>query len=372
MTKPTVTAAFPEVLAQALHERALTLPELARRAGISAAELQQLVDGSRIPSPGAIETIARALDAHPALFIEFRVDRVVDWLSSRPSSADDLFMESLSPLERQSVDRANFDPRPLKDVVASLRVHRDLTQGQLAEDLDLEPAALSRELGSRGQPSAELLEAIAAALGAPPETLLAYRLAVVRDWLLDHPARVDELYSQGFAPLALEPYRCWPARRLSDPLQAEPKDLLRTLVEIVAAEGPVIGERVYAVWLAAAGGLDETIERRRKLNKISSAAVHAGLIAAENEHGEPTQQHLTLRLPLSPPVVVRTRGDRRLTQIPPSELAEVVRQTSAWRRAASTASIQRELAELYGLKQLASGEVEYLNRSINLAGGGTR
>ena len=372
MTTSTVAAAFPEVLARALHEGGLTLSEFARRAGISPVELQELVDGSRIPSRGTIEIVARALDSHPAIFIEFRVDCIADWLSRRPSSADDLFIESLSPLERQSVDPRDFDPRPLKEVLASLRAVQGLTQGELAEDLGVEPAVLSRELGSHGHPSAELLEAIAAALGVPPETLLAYRLAIVRDWLLDQPARVDELYSNGLAPLALEPHRCWPSRRLPDPIQAEPKDLLRILVEIVAAEGPVIGARVYAVWLDAAGGLDETMERRKKLNRISAAAVHAGLVAAENEHGEPTQRYLTLRLPATPAVVVRARGDRRLTQIPPSELAEVVRQTSAWRRNASTASIQRELAELYGLRHLGSGELEYLNKSINLAGGGTR
>ena len=360
------------MLSRSLHEQRITPSEFARRAGIPLVEIQQLIDGSRVPSRSTVEIVARALDSHPSVFIEFRVDCVLDWLGRRPSSADELFMESLSQLERESVDRGNFDPRPLKESVASLRRNQGTTQGELAEDIGLEPSMLSRELSSHGRPSADLLEAIASALGVPPETLLAYRLAVVRDWLLEHSSRVDELYSSGLAPLALDPYRCWSPRGLLDPLRAAPRDLLRTFVEIVTVEGPVVGARVYRVWLQAAGGLDETMDRRRKLNKISFAAVHAGLVAVENDYGEPTQKFLTIRLPATPPVVVRARGDRCLSEIPLSELAEAVRQTSAWRRNSNTASIQQELAELYGVKRFVAGEVEYLNRSINLAGGGTR
>ena len=89
MTTFTVAAAFPEVLAQALHEGGLTLSEFARRAGISSVELQELVDGSRIPSRGTIEIVARALESHPAIFIEFRVDCVADWLPPLRSSPKD-------------------------------------------------------------------------------------------------------------------------------------------------------------------------------------------------------------------------------------------------------------------------------------------
>ena len=85
MTAVLASAAFPEVLARTLQERGLALVDVARRTGISVGELQELADGSRAPSHGFMEIIARGLGDSPSIFVEYRVDCVIESFRSSAS-----------------------------------------------------------------------------------------------------------------------------------------------------------------------------------------------------------------------------------------------------------------------------------------------
>jgi hypothetical protein len=143
------------------------------------------------------------------------------------------------------------------------------------------------------------------------------------------------------------------------------------LLEIVTAEGPVLGARVYELRLAAAG-LDETKELRSLLNRGTAALARAGRIIEENESGEQTQQYRILRLPDQAQVAVRVLGDRRLWQVPPRELEAVIQATTAWKRGLGGARVQMAVTATYGLSGVSMKDAEHLNRCITRSSqGGT-
>lgn len=241
-----------------------------------------------------------------------------------------------------------------------------MTQGDIAEDAELHQATLSQILNGGREPSMVEIERIADALGVAPESILEYRLAAIRDWLEETPERLNALFGD-VEPAMLEPYRAWESRTLPSPLAVDARELLRSLVEIVRVEGPVVGARVYSLRLAAAGIHEETIELRRLLNRAAYAATRDRILLAENETGEARQKFLTLRLPGTPRVVIRARGERGLCEIPAAEVAAMIRTTLPLRRGAPIAAVQESVVEAYGLGRLTVREVEYLNRCINRA-----
>ena len=69
-----------------------------------------------------------------------------------------------------------------------------------------------------------------------------------------------------------------------------------------------------------------------------------------------------LRSPESPPVVIRTLGDRRFDEIPPSELAEVMRRAISNTEHHDVESLFRAVLGHYGLKRLTQHVITELNR----------
>jgi transcriptional regulator with XRE-family HTH domain len=345
----------------------MTLRELAFRAGTRLDYLGSvLATDSRRPKRPLLESVARALSVQPSYFREDRARSVVERLRERPDQADAVFVESLSEFERTQIDPSKWSCAPFGEAVRSQLHAQGLTQGDIAEDAELHQATLSQILNGGREASMEEIEQIAGALGVAPESILEYRLAVVRDWLEENPKRLNALFGN-VEPAALEPYRAWEIRPLPSPLAVDARELLRSLVEIVRVEGPVVGARVYSLRLAAAGLRDETIEVRRLLNRAAYAAVRGRILLAENETGEARQKFLTLRLPGSPKVVIRARGERGLCEIPAGEVAAMIRRTLPMRRGEPIAAIQQSVVEAYGVGRLTVREVEYLNRCINRA-----
>ncbi|TWH52013.1 uncharacterized protein DUF559 [Sporomusa sp. KB1] len=121
------------------------------------------------------------------------------------------------------------------------------------------------------------------------------------------------------------PYNNWPAHSVPDPRTAPEANVLNALIEIIKAEGPIIGHRVYRIYLNACGIHRTGRQLRFVFNKIVTKAVREKLILETNEYKLQDQIHKILRTPDSPPVVVRNRGNRTLEEIPPAEIAEVMR-----------------------------------------------
>lgn len=363
MTSPAAIE-LSDAIAQHAQQHGVGLAAIAHRARMSPTQLQLLADGETFPIEAeAIEAVARALRLVPSQLREYRLAIVLDSLTRNCERLDALFFETLSPIERNLVGDAKFSKEPLGPTVWRLLGEHELTQQELAEGVGLAQSSLSRAMNGHERPSIELLETIAQALDVAPEIFVEYRLRLIDEWLRDHPGRTDEFFDELNWDPALGEYHSWRARALPDPRDVEPRALLESLLEIVTAEGPVMGARVYELRLAAAG-LNESKELRSLLNRATAAASRAGLVVDENESGEQTQKYRILRLPHQAAVVPRVLGGRRLWQVPPHELETVIRGTAAWKRGLSVARIQTAVMATYGLSGVSMKDAEHLNRCI--------
>ena len=364
MTSPAAIA-LSDAIAQHTREHGVDFAAIARRTRMSPTELQLLVDGEALfVEAEAVEAVARVLGLAASRLQEYRLAVVLDSLSRNSDYITALFLETLSPIERSLVADSKFSKEPLGPSVWRLLVELEMTKQELAEGIGISQSALGRVLNGHERFSIELLETIAQALDAAPEIFVEYRLAMIDEWLRQHPARTDELFDDLNWEPTLAEYHPWRPHALPDPLDTEPRALIESLLEIVRAEGPVMGARAYELRLEASG-LTETKDLRSLLNRASAAASRVGLIIDENESGDQTQKYRILRLPEQPSVVPRVLGGRRLWQVPPRELEAVVRATSAWKRSESVARVQTAIMATYGLSGASAKDVEHLNRSIS-------
>lgn len=364
-TVPAMTIVLGDAVARHLEQEGMSLATFARRLQLPVAQVQRLLDGATLHHDAqAIEAVAHELDLPADSLREYRLASVIESLLRHPARLDEMFLESLSPIERKLIVGAAFSHDPFGTAVWRLLHEHELTQQELAEGVGMPQPQLSRVMNGHEPYSPELIETIAQALDSPPETFVEYRVGLINEWLAAHPERIDELFDELKAAPDLEQYAAWTPLTLPNPKDVSFRTLVKSLLDIVGAEGPVMGARVYELRLAACG-LEETKELRSLLNRASAAAARVGLIIDENETGEQTQKYRILRLPAQRSVVARTLGPRRLRHIPPRELEAVVRATAAWKRGESVARVQAAIMETYGLSRVSTKDVEHLNRCIN-------
>jgi hypothetical protein len=125
-------------------------------------------------------------------------------------------------------------------------------------------------------------------------------------------------------------------------------------VEIVAVEGPILGHRLHSVYIKAAAGQRVSQQAAKVLNSAVSAAVRQGRLIQQDPLGESGVKPRTFRLPDQPPVVIRTIGPRTFDQIPPAELAEVMRraaQVTGWE---DIDTVFRETMSRSGVRRMGS------------------
>lgn len=154
-------------------------------------------------------------------------------------------------------------------------------------------------------------------------------------------------------------------RRLPDPQTATPSELEDGLLQIVAVEGPVVGQRLYQLYVASAGGLRVGSGIKRVLNQASSAAERAGRLKADNPLSDAGQIVKTFRLPAQDHVIARELGPRVLHDVPPAELAALlrdIRQDGEGRE-----ELFRRLLNEYGLTRLTTATRQRLEACLQLA-----
>jgi very-short-patch-repair endonuclease len=107
-------------------------------------------------------------------------------------------------------------------------------------------------------------------------------------------------------------------------MRSSRKQLFGAVVAIVAAEGPVLGDRLHRAFTENSPDREGDPEIANILNSTIFAAVRDGLLIEEDPLGEVGVKPHTFRLPDQDPVRVRQAGPRSFGQIPPSELAAVM------------------------------------------------
>ncbi|MDP8931418.1 MAG: AAA domain-containing protein [Actinomycetota bacterium] len=151
---------------------------------------------------------------------------------------------------------------------------------------------------------------------------------------------------------------------LHDASTASKQQLRDGLMQIVAVEGPILGSRLYQLYVKSTGGSKVGPGIRRTLNSTVHRMVQKGDLTADDPLGDGGQMPKTYRLPDQPPIVVRKLGDRTIHDVPPLELAARLRalrqpddrQDDAFRR----------LLHAYGLTRLSAVTRKTLERAASL------
>ncbi|HEV7752859.1 MAG TPA: nuclear transport factor 2 family protein [Baekduia sp.] len=154
---------------------------------------------------------------------------------------------------------------------------------------------------------------------------------------------------KGAVQVDLEPYIAWAAHAVPDPRRAGREAIGPTLLEIVHAEGPILADRAYRLYLRASGGKALTSIARAPLSGAAFRLRQAGAI----EFADGAE---VLRPAGTGEVRVRELGPRTLDEVPPEEVAELMRRL----RAAGATDLSRAVLDAYGLVRMTAKAEEYL------------
>jgi hypothetical protein len=159
-------------------------------------------------------------------------------------------------------------------------------------------------------------------------------------------------------------YRAWAGTNVPDPRYARQGDLVAILLDVVAAEGPVLARRAYRLVLQAAGFQRLVHTVVSPLNKAAVRAEREGrLIATPSGIGSSLVDRV-LRLPDQPAVVVRKRGARELEEIPPSEVQAVAHQLRGSTFKPSDRELQRAVLTFYDRTSLTAAASIYIEKCL--------
>lgn len=159
-------------------------------------------------------------------------------------------------------------------------------------------------------------------------------------------------------------YRAWAGTDVPDPRYARQGDLVAILLDVVAAEGPVLARRAYRLVLQAAGfhRLVHTVVS--PLNKAVVRAERDGRLIATPSGLGSTLVDRVLRLPDQQAVVVRKRGARELEEIPPSEVQAVAHQLRDSTFNPSDRELQRAILSFYDRTSLTAAASIYIEKCL--------
>ena len=163
------------------------------------------------------------------------------------------------------------------------------------------------------------------------------------------PVASGEGRRKGGVHVDLEPYTAWTAHAVPDPRGAGREAIGPVLLEIVDAEGPILAERAYRLYVKASGGKALTSIARAPLSGATFRLRAAGAI--EMEEGSEV-----LRPAGTAEVRVRELGPRALDEVPLREVAELMRRL----RAAGATELPRAVLDAYGLVRMTAKAEDFL------------
>jgi very-short-patch-repair endonuclease len=153
---------------------------------------------------------------------------------------------------------------------------------------------------------------------------------------------------------------------------ASPREIVDGLVEIVAAEGPIMGARLHTVYVRAASGVRAGSQITKALNSAISGAIRQGRLVRDNPLGEVGIRPATLRLPDQATVRVRALGPRSFDQVPPAELAAVMAEEAEIIGWADPSAVYRATMLRYDITKLGSvvrARLEAVSRLVRCSEG---
>ncbi|MEW5921918.1 MAG: AAA domain-containing protein [Bacillota bacterium] len=181
-----------------------------------------------------------------------------------------------------------------------------------------------------------------------------------------HSDKLDHLGPHNFSA---KEYVHWDQRPLPDPRQVSIQIISEGLIDIISTEGPVFVHRVFHLYLKAAGIGRLGDHLKDALLSALQKAISKGFILEANEFGDKDKLNRIVRLPNTPKVILRTRGDRALDEIPPSEIAEVMLIINKNKRIEmdDKDTLFRYVLEFYGFGRMTQKALKILNAVLKVA-----
>ena len=150
------------------------------------------------------------------------------------------------------------------------------------------------------------------------------------------------------------------AARFPDPTTARPADLVPGLVAFLESEGPMTGQHLFRWFVKAAGGQRVGGRAHKNLNKAIRSALSKGSIEKRDELGTPGYKDQIFRKAGTPPIKVRTRGEREFMEIPPSEIATVMIRLEQDTASLSVEELHRRVLDSFDTTRLTQNIQERL------------
>ena len=241
---------------------------------------------------------------------------------------------ALETLHGSLTRRLETDRRE-REQAAGARDHQDTLSGVGAAPAS-EDAALGQGTSERTSPAAKAQSPSASSTESPPLGTLA-------------------------------PYVEWtPTNSVVDPRSARTRELAALLAEVVGREGPIVALRAYRAINRASGSRRLTRPALAALDRACDSAVRRGLVLAGNPLKLSGRAQLVLRNPGSPEVVLRQRGPRQLDELPPDEVAAMLRALSGSGGSVNKEDLKRQALERLGWGRLARNISDFLDRCATL------
>jgi hypothetical protein len=166
----------------------------------------------------------------------------------------------------------------------------------------------------------------------------------------------------------LQPYRSWDREDVDSltRISMPSNKILDELLEIVKIEGPMLGSYLMRRHYKATGGSSlSSISEASYVKQIKRVINRAEFISEEQVSGE-SLASATFRTPDQPPVITRVRGARDLYEIPPREIAMIIRGVMKTKKELSKSSdrefLYRQVLLLLDFTKLTPKANDHLNR----------
>ncbi|UOZ04800.1 AAA domain-containing protein [Amycolatopsis sp. WQ 127309] len=155
--------------------------------------------------------------------------------------------------------------------------------------------------------------------------------------------------------------------RLTAVAEASRDQLIEGIREIVAVEGPVLGERIHRLYVQSSGGIRVGPQLARALNSAVSLAIRRGVLLADDPLQRSGVRPRTYRLPDQPLVRVRDLGPRDLDDVPPRELATIMAELAGRQGWDDEEALFRAVLARLGLKKPTKHVRDVLSAVLRLA-----
>jgi very-short-patch-repair endonuclease len=168
-------------------------------------------------------------------------------------------------------------------------------------------------------------------------------------------------------------YRHWQSHPLPDPRTANLNEIIDGLLEIVSAESPIICHRVYHLYASSIGIGRIGHQIRSTFNRAISAAIRSQKVEQADDCHSRDQLNKVVRLYGAPTESLRSRGNRSLEEIPPSEIAILIKrilESASLNVETEQEKIFRTVLDFYGLVRMTDGVRKILRLALKISTSG--